>query len=78
MVPCPFVLMKRGEDNMRAILLLLSAALCGCATKPTPSPQALDARSLCQQLAQASANSPELKSDAYFDQCMVADDKRPR
>jgi hypothetical protein len=63
---------------MRAILLLLSAALCGCATKPTASPQALDARSLCQQLAQASANSPELKSDPYFDQCMIANDKRPQ
>jgi hypothetical protein len=47
---------------MRTILLLLSAALCGCASKPSPSPQAVDARALCQQLAQASASSRELRS----------------
>jgi hypothetical protein len=47
---------------MRTILLLLSAALCGCASKPSPSPQAVDTRALCQQLAQASASSRELRS----------------
>jgi hypothetical protein len=62
---------------MRTILLLLSAALCGCASKRSPSPQAVDARSLCQQLAQASASSRELRSDAYFDQCMIANSHRP-
>jgi hypothetical protein len=77
MVPCPFAAMERGEATMRTILLLLSAALCGCASKPSPSPQAVDARALCQQLAQASASSRELRSDAYFDQCMIANSQRP-
>ena len=64
---------------MRTILLLLLfGALSGCATAPAPSPQALDARSLCQQLAQASASSPELRSDAYYDQCMIASSQRPK
>jgi hypothetical protein len=53
---------------MRTILLLLFGALCSCAT--APSPQSLDARALCQQLAQASASSPEQRSEAYFDQCI--------
>jgi anti-sigma factor ChrR (cupin superfamily) len=39
----PFAVMKRGEATVRTILLLLSAALCGCASKPSPSPQAVDA-----------------------------------
>jgi hypothetical protein len=77
MVPCTFAVMKRGEATIRAILLLLSAALSGCASKPSPPPQAVDARALCQQLAQASASSRELRSDAYFDQCMIADSERP-
>jgi hypothetical protein len=63
---------------MRTILLLLSVVLCGCASKPSASPQAIDARSLCQQLAQASASSRELRSDAYFDQCMIANSQRPQ
>jgi hypothetical protein len=62
---------------MRTILLLLSAALCGCAGKPSPLPQAFDARALCLQLAQASASSRELRSDAYFDQCMIANSQHP-
>jgi hypothetical protein len=62
---------------MRTILLLLFAALCGCASKPSASPQAINARSLCQQLAQASASSRELRSDAYFEQCMIANSERP-
>jgi hypothetical protein len=62
---------------MRAILLLLSAGLCGCASKPSPLPQAVDARALCLQLAQASASSRELRSDAYLDQCMIANSQRP-
>ena len=77
MVPCTFAVIKRGEATMRTILLLLSAALCGCASKPSPSPQAVDTRSLCQQLAQASSSSRELRSDAYFDQCMIANSQRP-
>jgi hypothetical protein len=41
-----------------SLLMLLSGALCGCAYAPVPSPQ-LDARTLCQQQAQASASVPE-------------------
>jgi hypothetical protein len=63
---------------MLTILLLLSAALCGCASKPSLSSQAVDARALCQQSAQASASSRELRSDAYFDQCMIANGQRPQ
>jgi hypothetical protein len=64
---------------MRTILLLpLFGALCSCSTGPAPSPQSLDARALCQQLAQASASSPEQRSDAYFDQCMIASSQRPK
>ena len=64
---------------MRIILLLpLFGALCSCATGPAPSPQSLDARALCQQLAQVSASSPEQRSDAYFDQCMIANSQRPK
>ncbi len=44
----------------RTALLLLSAALAGCASATGPSPQLLDARAICQQLGQASASSPEL------------------
>jgi len=36
------------------------------------SPLWLDAQTLCQQQGQASASSPELRSDAYADQCMIA------
>jgi hypothetical protein len=64
---------------MRTILLLLLfGALCGCATGPAPSPQSLDARVLCQQQAEASASSAEQRSDAYFDQCMIASRQRPK
>jgi hypothetical protein len=59
---------------MRIVLLLLSGALCGCATAPGPQPP--DARALCQQLAQASASAPESQKDAYFDQCMIASRQR--
>jgi hypothetical protein len=60
---------------MRTILLLLLfGALCSCATGPAP--QSLDARALCQQLAQASASSPERRNDTYFDQCMIASSQR--
>jgi hypothetical protein len=63
---------------MRTILpLLLFGVLGGCAAAPAP-PQTLDARSLCQQLAQASASSPELRSNAYFEQCMIANGQRPK
>jgi hypothetical protein len=62
---------------MRTILLLLLfGALCSCATGPAPSSQSLDARALCHQLAQASASSPALRSDDYFDQCMIASNQR--
>jgi len=48
------------------------------ATAPAPSPQALDARALCQQQAEASASSPEQRSDAYFERCMIASSQRPK
>jgi hypothetical protein len=38
--------------------MLLSGALCGCANAPVSSPQ-LDARTLCQQQARASASEAE-------------------
>jgi hypothetical protein len=56
--------------NIRITLLLMTGALASCASGPTA--QLLDARALCQQLAHASASSPELVSDAYADQCMIA------
>jgi hypothetical protein len=62
----------------RTTLLLLSAALAGCATASGPSPQWFDARALCQQLGQASASSPELASGDYADQCMIARGLNPR
>jgi hypothetical protein len=48
------------EAPMRTIslLMLLSGALCGCAYAPVSSPQ-LDARTLCQQQARASASEAE-------------------
>jgi hypothetical protein len=61
----------------RITLLLLPALLADCAATG-PSPQWLDARALCQQQGQASASSPELKSDAYADQCMIAHGLNPR
>jgi hypothetical protein len=58
---------------MRKILLLLSAALSGCATGPPgPSTQARGTRALCQQLAKVSASSPEQISGDYVDQCLIA------
>ena len=57
---------------MRIILLLLFGSLCSCATGPAPSPQSLDARTLCQQAAQASASSPEQRSDAVELRRMMA------
>jgi hypothetical protein len=62
----------------RITLLLQSALLAGCASATGPSPQSLDARAICQQLGQASASSPELRSDAYADQCMIARGLNPR
>ena len=58
---------------MRTILLLmlLPGALCGCAYAPVSSPQ-LDARTLCQQQAQASASeASDTQKGAYFDRCMI-------
>jgi hypothetical protein len=55
---------------MRIVLLLMAGALASCATGP--SPQLFDAHAICQQLAQASASSPELVSNDYADQCMIA------
>jgi hypothetical protein len=64
---------------MRTILsLLLFGTLCSRATGPAPLPRSLDARALCQQLAEASANSPERRSDAYFHQCMIASSQRSK
>jgi hypothetical protein len=54
----------------RIVLLVLAGALASCATKPVPQP--LDARVLCQQLAQASASSQELISKDYFNSCVAA------
>ena len=62
----------------RTALLLLSAALAGCATASGPSPLWLDAQTLCQQQGQASASSPELASGDYADQCMIARGLNPR
>ena len=61
----------------RTTLLLLSAALAGCASAG-PSPQWLDARALCQQQGKASASSPEPASSDYADQCMIARGLSPR
>jgi hypothetical protein len=55
---------------MRIVPLLMAGALANCATRP--SPQLFDAQAICQQLAQASASSPELVSNDYADQCMIA------
>jgi nitrous oxide reductase accessory protein NosL len=63
---------------MRTTLLLLTALLAGCASATGPSPQSLDTRAICQQLGQASASSPELRSDAYVDQCMIARGLNPQ
>ena len=41
-------------------------------------PQSSDARALCQQQAEASASSPAQRSDAYFDQCIIASRQRPK
>ena len=60
----------------RTTLLLLSAALAGCAKGPPP--QWLDAQAFCQQQSQASASSPELASSDYADQCMIAHGLSPR
>ena len=58
-----------------SLLMLLAGALCGCAYAPVPSPQ-LDARTLCQQQAQASASTPETSgTQKYFDQCMIESSK---
>jgi hypothetical protein len=58
-----------------SLLILLSGALCGCANAPVSSPQ-LDARTLCQRQAQASASAPEASdTQKYFDQCMIANSK---
>jgi hypothetical protein len=57
----------------KTLLVLLSAALSGCATGPSgPSTQALNTRALCQQLAKVSASSPEQISGDYVDQCLIA------
>jgi hypothetical protein len=74
-VPCwresPQVVQLRWNIS----LMLLSGALCGCANVPVSSPQ-LDARTLCQQQAQASASAPEASdTQKYFDQCMIAKSK---
>ncbi len=60
----------------RTALLLLSAVLAGCATRPPR--QWLDAQALCQQQGQASASSPELASSDYADRCMIAHGLSPR
>jgi hypothetical protein len=62
--------------TMRIILLLMAGALAGCATGP--SAKLPDAQAKCQQLAQASASSPELVSSDYVDQCMIAHGYRPQ
>jgi outer membrane murein-binding lipoprotein Lpp len=66
------------STTTQATLLLLSALLAGCATASGPSPLWLDAQTLCQQQGQASASSPELRSDAYADQCMISRGLNPR
>jgi hypothetical protein len=62
-----------GTVMRRISLLLLSAALSGCASGPAgPSAQSLNAKALCQQLAKVSASSPEQISGDYVDQCLIA------
>jgi hypothetical protein len=56
----------------RIVLLLLSRALAGCASSPTPPTASLDVRALCQELTKASASSLELIDKNYFAQCMIA------
>jgi hypothetical protein len=57
------------------LLMLLPGALCGCAYAPAPASQ-LDARTLCEEQAQASASAPEASdTQKYFDQCMIAESK---
>jgi hypothetical protein len=65
---------------MRSILLLLlSGALAGCATgqRESSSPP-VDPRVLCQQLAQASASSPDKISGDYENQCLITHGLRPQ
>jgi hypothetical protein len=54
----------------RIIVLPIAGMLAGCATGP--SSKLLEARAICEQLAQASASSPDLVSKDYSDQCMIA------
>ena len=58
-----------------SLLMLVAGALYGCAYAPVPSPQ-LDARTLCQEQAQASASTPEASdTQKYFDQCVIESSK---
>jgi hypothetical protein len=43
-------------------------------SSPPQSPE----RALCQQQAEASASSPEQRSDTYFEQGMIASSQRPK
>jgi hypothetical protein len=66
---------SRSSGAPMQLLMLLSVTLYGCAYAPVPSPQ-LDARTLCQQQAQASATEvSDTQKDAYFDQCMIESSK---
>jgi hypothetical protein len=53
----------------RTVVLLLSVALAGCATGP--SPQCLDARAGCRQQWETTGNLPST-AEAYINQCMAA------
>jgi hypothetical protein len=66
------------ETITRTALLLLSMALASCASATGPTAQWLDAKANCQEQGKASASSPELRSDAYVDQCMIARGYRPQ
>jgi hypothetical protein len=65
------------RETMRTITLLMAGALASCAATGPPQ-QWLDARAMCEQLAQASASSPALVSGDYVDRCMIARGYRPQ
>jgi hypothetical protein len=69
---------QAAADKATAELVALAQRLAEIAVPeppPVSSPQ-LDARTLCQQQARASASEvSDTQKDAYFDQCMIANSK---
>jgi hypothetical protein len=64
----------------KTLLVLLSAALSGCATGPSgPSTQALNTRALCQQLAKVGIPTKKTTgSDAWRPSVPIDDDRGAR